>query len=96
MTEEVSFKSMKITLSEEALDRVGKIMQYAAFRSYSSTIEECIRAVWDIMDEIFILAGERGEPEVHTTVEQGTESLNRIVMRMNRFTGRSPTRKKPK
>jgi hypothetical protein len=86
------FKPIRITLSEEAYSQMEKIMTDSSFRSYSSTIEECIRATHDIIAEIQIVAGKAGEPVVRPTFEQGLESLNRIVMRMCRFTGRIPTR----
>jgi len=86
MSEE--FKPVRITLSEEAFDRMDKIMKDAKFRSYSSTIEECIRAISDIIKEIHIIAGERGAPEVYPSDQECIDSLNRIAMRMHRFTER--------
>ena len=91
MSEE--FKPIRITLSEEAFDRMEKIMTQANFRSYSSTIEECIRAVADIIREVYIVAGERDAPDVYPTDAECMDSLNRIVMRMNRFTKRILIRK---
>lgn len=86
MSEE--FKPVRITLSQEAFDRMERIMKDAAFRSYSSTIEECIRVVFDIVREIESTAGRKGDPEIDVPLEVRVESWNRILMRMGRFTER--------
>ncbi len=46
--EEVPFKSMKITLSDDVLEKTLELMKTGSFRSYSNVIEECIRAVYDV------------------------------------------------
>jgi len=84
------FKPIRITLSEEAFDRMGTIMKDAAFRSCSSTIEECIRAVFDIINEIHAVAGKRGDPPLTVNIKDLSDSWTRIIMRMYRFTGRRP------
>jgi len=50
--EEVPFKSMKITLSEEAIEILDELRKSSAFRSYFMTIEECIRAIDIITKDI--------------------------------------------
>jgi len=93
MSEE--FKPIRITLSEEAFDRMEKIMKGAKFRSYSSTIEECIRAIFDIIDEIHVVGGEKDDSTVHTPSDEYlVDSMIRIIMRMRRFTGRTIARTK--
>lgn len=87
MSEE-EFKSVRITLSEEAMKRLEMIMRDAAFRSYSSAIEECIRATFDVIEEIYIVAGDKNSPDVVPTTKECIDSLSRIIMRMSRFTGR--------
>ncbi len=88
MSEETPFKSMKITLSEEAINRLEKIMKRASFRSNSSTVEECVRVVYDIIYEIYsVCGGPDGELKA-STKDQESEAFVRIVMRMSRFTGR--------
>lgn len=89
MAEEIPFKSVKITLSEEALSKLDFIIKDAAFRSYSSGIEECIRVVYDLMQEIYSTIGDRNEPITLATREKQAEAFNRIIMRMARFTGRA-------
>jgi hypothetical protein len=86
MSEE--FKAVRITLSDEAFDRMDRIMKHAKFRNYSSTVEECIRAVDDIITEIHCIAGKRDSPEVTATLEESSNAFDRIMMRMSRFTGR--------
>ena len=97
MSEE--FKPIRITLSDEAFYRLDKIMNDARFRSYSSTIEECIRAVYDITNEIYAITGKKkGEPITSVTLctEDVGESWIRIMMRMNRFTNIRPILKPEK
>lgn len=47
-----SFKSMKITLSEEALDLLEDIKEKGCFRSHSMAIEESIRALHDVLTHL--------------------------------------------
>ncbi len=93
---EDDFKSIRITLSQEAFDRLERIMEDAKFRSSSSTIEECIRVVFDLIREIYVIAGARDGPAVNPDRSQRSDSLDRVIMRMARFTGRSlqPAREK--
>ena len=87
MSEE--FKPIRITLSHEAYAQMEKIMEDAKFRSYSSTIEECIRAINDIISEIHFTSGETGK--VSIPISNISDSWDRITMRMYRFTGRRPS-----
>ena len=93
MSEESSFgdfKAIRITLSQEAFDKMDSIMKDAKFRSYSSTIEECIRTIDDIVGDIYSIAGHRNDPKVyHPTPADWTETLKKIILRMHRFTGRA-------
>ena len=89
MSEE--FKPIRITLSQEAFDQMEKIMSKAAFRSYSSTVEECIRGIYDIIKEILILAGPPGSSPRRPTTREYTEAMTRVVVRMSRFTGKVPS-----
>ena len=57
MSQNLPFRSIKITLSEEALNRLDAIQKQASFRSYSSSIEECIRVVYDMMNDVFNYLG---------------------------------------
>ena len=82
------FKPIRITLSEEAFDRLEKIIKDASFRSYSSAIEECIRVVYDIILDVSEIAGKKGEPEKEFTPMQAFYKLVTIGTRIERFTGR--------
>ena len=53
MSEETPFKSIKITLSEEAIRKLSGLRKGGSFRSDSATIEECIRTTFDISEDIF-------------------------------------------
>ena len=86
--EEVPFRSMKITLSEVAVETLDKIVKKASFRSSSSGIEECIRATYDVIEEIESVAGKRGDLQVTMTKENEAEAFIRILARFSRFTGR--------
>jgi metal-responsive CopG/Arc/MetJ family transcriptional regulator len=92
---ESPFKSLKITLSDEALARLDEIVRKASFRSYSSGVEECIRVVYDVMAETYSVIGELNAPITTPTIEEESRGFQRIVMRMSRFTGRQliPTSK---
>jgi len=91
MSEE--FKPIRVTLSEEAFGHMEEIMRDAKFRSYSSTIEECIRAVYDVINEIYRIGGVPGDPEIQPTAHDYTDSMIHIIIRMSRFTGRTPKRR---
>ena len=91
-----AFKPVRITLSEEAFDRLEKIMNDAKFRSYSSTIEECIRVVYDLMKELELVLGKKDDPHFLIEVQDELASWSRVVMRMYRFTGRRVSPQKTK
>ena len=91
MSEE-EFKPIRITLSDEAFARLDTIMKDAAFRSYSSTIEECVRVVHDIIGDIWDVAGKRGDPTKQFSDADAAQALAKIITRMDRFTGRTMTR----
>jgi len=90
MSEE--FKPIRITLSEEAFDQMDKIMKDAKFRSYSSTIEECIRAIHGIIQEMEILMSKENDSTITIPHQEMIDTLLRINMRMVRFTGRAIVR----
>lgn len=85
---EYPFKSLKITLSEEALARLDEIVKKSSFRSYSSGVEECIRVVYDVMAEVHSVIGQPHAPLTTPTIDEEIEGFKRISMRMSRFTGR--------
>lgn len=85
MSEE--FKPIRITLSEEAFDRLEYIMKNAAFRSYSSAIEECIRVVFDIIFDIQAVVGFPNEKLKSFSDLEGSHAFTKIATRMDRFTG---------
>jgi hypothetical protein len=87
MTEETPFKSMKITLSEEALARLDKIVKNASFRSYSAGIEECIRGLSDVLVEVGTVIGDSNVAVTATEYEEA-RGFERIAMRLSRFTGK--------
>ena len=95
---EGEFKPIRITLSEEAFRELDTIMEVSKFRSYSSAIEECIRAVYDIGNDIFTVLGSPGEPRKTFDREDAFWAFVRIVTRMSRLTERvvvgGPTPKK--
>jgi hypothetical protein len=59
----------------------------------SSGVEECIRAVYDLMAEVWSVVGNPDDPLTKSTASDETEAFRRIVMRMSRFTGRYLTPK---
>ena len=47
--EQGDFKPIRITLSQEAFERLEKIKTNAKFRSHSAAIEEVIRIFYDVL-----------------------------------------------
>jgi len=87
MSEE--FKPIRITLSPEAFDRLERIMKDGSFRSYSSTIEECVRVVYELMNDISNIIGREGEPAEDFTQAKAFQAFVIIATRMARFTNRA-------
>lgn len=87
MSEEAEFKSMRITISDEASARLEGIMKRASFRSYSSTVEECIRVVHDLTSEIYTLTKTPDGQFRKMTHEDKLAGFDRLVIRMQRITG---------
>jgi len=79
MSEEVPFKSMKITLSEEAVEKLNKLRQGGAFRSDSATIEECIRAINDMIDDLIFEFNIRKNQDPNTAVVNDTITAVNLV-----------------
>lgn len=86
MSEE--FKPIRITLSEEAFERLETIMKTASFRNNSSAIEECIRVVYNMMNDLWLVLGEKDTPEKSFTIAETANAFNTIATRMSRFTDR--------
>jgi len=81
--EEVPFKSMKITLSEDAIDKLGELVKMGSFRSYSSAVEECIRAVYDVSLDMGILFKSTQGQILPPNAQQ--EAFRRYFLRLTRF-----------
>ena len=86
LRKEVPFKSIKITLSEEAINRLAQLRSRGSLRSDSATIEECIRTIYDISIDIAAevdrtIRGNQKFMPVHIQAE----TLRRIAIRMLRF-----------
>jgi len=94
MSEE-DFKSIRITLSLEAFDRLEKIMKNSKFRSYSSTVEECIRVVYSTIGDIHAAVGKRDAPFKPWNEKIADHTFKTIMTRMERFTGRRYVLEKP-
>ena len=89
MSEETPFKSIKITLSEEAIRKLSGLRKGGSFRSDSATIEECIRTTFDISEDIFSELEiwnekNKGKKKVMPIALQA-ELLKRVGMRLDRF-----------
>lgn len=85
---EEEFKPIRITLSQEAFERLEKIKNAAKFRSHSATIEECIRIFYDVLQDIHSVIGERGDPFTPFELNRAAEAFKTIAIRMERITGR--------
>jgi len=84
MSEELPFKSIKITLSEEALDMLEEIKRRGCFRSYSMAIEESIRALFDVLNDLDLgmRHAKDGKP---IPDEKKLEVVRDVAVRLSRF-----------
>ena len=89
-TEEEPFQKIKVTLSEIAIEKLAKLRKEGYFRSDSATIEECIRSMSEIVEEIQALMNRVAEKKV--TNEYRLNVLIRIGLRTRRFI-RKPEKK---
>jgi len=101
MSEEVPFKSLKITLSDEAIAKLQKLRTTAALRSDSATIEECIRTFYEIAMDVYYEADRAAQSALSTNsklkpIDIGTQAelLRKIFLRMTRFVPYSDAMKK--
>ena len=76
MSEEKPFKSMRITLSDDAVEKLTIIKKRGRFRSYSGTIEEVIRAMYELIPIYSVVYRSQGEAEGLTS-----EALQLVVDR---------------
>ena len=97
MSEEVPFRSIKVTLSEEALGRLAEMRLTGSFRSDSATVEECIRAIYDVAQDICLELDRqakirlRSKEKANEVMPLGmqAEELRRIAFRLDRFVSRT-------
>jgi len=85
MTEEAPFKSVRVTLSAEAMAMVAELRRTGSFRSDSATIEECIRAVYDVYEDMQMMGRVAKQQERKVSINEQAESYRRHVIRLSRF-----------
>lgn len=93
MSEETPFKSLKITLSDEALDKLSKLRFTACMRSDSATIEECIRTFYDIVMDFYFALDTAAQDSLRTnasvirefTKDEQNKILEKVALRTARF-----------
>lgn len=83
--EEVPFKSMKITLSEEAIRLLAALRHKGSYRSDSATIEDCIRAIYDVSLDIATEVGSALKGKRSMSIIEIRELTRRISVRISRF-----------
>lgn len=84
--DEVPFKSIKITLSDEALDLLDKIKKLGSFRTTSMTVEEIIRAFHDVVTKIWLAekwAADKGKTPI--PADERLKVAEYIAVRLTRF-----------
>jgi len=89
MTQDVPFKTLKVTLSDEALEKLALLRQGGAFNSDSAAIEECVRMIYamfqDTVSELERAKVDRtGQVETMDLGRQA-EMLRRFLLMLNRF-----------
>ena len=86
MAEEVPFTPLKITLSEEATKRLAELRLRGSFRSDSATIEECIRVIHEVSNDMsYELDNALGKNQLPMPLFVQAELLKRILQRIARF-----------
>ena len=85
MTEEVPFRSVRVTLSDEAMAMVAELRRTGSLRSDSATIEECIRAVYDVYEDMQMMGRVAKQQERKVSINEQAESYRRHVIRLSRF-----------
>jgi len=85
MSEEAPFRSVKITLSEEALDRLAELRAIGSCRSDSATVEECIRTIYDIVIDVSSEMAIAREKKLVLSFAEQAELLRRVIVRIARF-----------
>ena len=85
MSEEPSFQSIKITLSEEVHRILDVLRKWGSFRSYSMTIEESIRALYDVLETVKVMEI-RAEGKQPIPDNLKIEAARDIAVRLSRFT----------
>ncbi|MDH5448632.1 MAG: hypothetical protein OEX01_06495 [Candidatus Bathyarchaeota archaeon] len=88
MSEETPFKSIKITLSEEALDMLAILRKKGYFRSDSMAIEESIRTVYAVSGDLEGMLLYLGEEKRGASPQEMSEWLRRVTHRVTRFMSR--------
>jgi hypothetical protein len=82
--EEVPFKTLKITMSEEAFNILESLRISGSFRSYSMTIEESIRSLFDILKEIYVVEY-TAKSQKPIPDQLKLEFIKHIVIRLYRY-----------
>ena len=82
--QEVPFRSMKITLSEQAIDLLDDLKKRGRYRSYSMAIEEVIRAMYGVVQDIEV-ADILGKGKTPIPEDLKLQAFRDIVIRLYRF-----------
>lgn len=93
--EEEPFQKIRLTLSEVAIEKLDMLKKVGYFRSNSSTVEECIRVMYDIADEISMLVQEAEDIGEKASLRDQAIVLQRIGIRASRFVRKPKEKQKP-
>lgn len=88
--EEEPFQKIRITLSEVAIDKLAVLRTQGYFRSDSATVEECIRAIFDVVEEFSTMFKRIADNKTLSTDDK-IDTLLRIGLSVRRFVPR-PTK----
>ena len=84
--EEEPFRKIRLTLSEDAIEKIGTLKSEGYFRSDSMTVEECIRAIYDIVEDLKVSSGASRKKPILIDDQTASEIFGRIAIRLSRFT----------
>lgn len=89
MSQELPFKTMNITLSEEAYRQLTELKAGGAFQSDSAGVEECVRAVYTILEDVGRTASNskdwRGNPKGLSNEDQVRLLIRVVNMLTDKF-----------
>lgn len=84
-TEEEPFQKIRLTFSEVAIEKLAVLRTQGYFRSDSATVEECIRGMYDIVEDFYAMLLKAKTKDKKLTNDEKLALLLRIGVAIRRF-----------